>query len=289
MAKVRFLKESQREFQKHFNSLCNSHSAWQVWSDFVVMSAIAIQNSVDAFGKMYELRENRYIQIISKYSSDEQKVFPTLFAIVVNALEENPDQDFLGELFMALELSSAFHGQFFTPYSLCKLMAEMQMSDIEHYMERNEYITVNDPACGAGALLVAARNQVGNKKYDWSTRMFVVAQDIDETAGLMCYIQLSLLGCAGYVCIADTICNPLVADKTLLSPILKEGQQIYYTPAFYLDIWQLRKIRELRPDAEQNATKIIEETPSHSEIPNVEEPHYDIKLIEADAGQFSLF
>ena len=29
--------------------------------------------------------------------------------------------------------------------------------------------------------------------------MLFVAQDIDLTVGLMCYIQLSFLGCAGYV------------------------------------------------------------------------------------------
>ena len=38
-----------------------------------------------------------------------------MLAEVVADLEHNPDQDFLGELFMALDLGNEWAGQFFTP------------------------------------------------------------------------------------------------------------------------------------------------------------------------------
>ena len=41
----RFLKESQTEFSKLFSKLCNTHSSWQVWADFVLMSATVISNA----------------------------------------------------------------------------------------------------------------------------------------------------------------------------------------------------------------------------------------------------
>jgi hypothetical protein len=42
-----------------------------------------------------------------------------------------PPYDFLGELIMELELSSHWKSQFFTPYTLCELMARMT-ADTEH-------------------------------------------------------------------------------------------------------------------------------------------------------------
>lgn len=42
---VRFRKDSQTEFVKKFSSLCSSKSSWEVWADFIAMSAIAIANA----------------------------------------------------------------------------------------------------------------------------------------------------------------------------------------------------------------------------------------------------
>lgn len=56
----------------------------------------------------------------------------------------------------------------------------------------------------------------------------------------MCYIQLSLLGCAGYICVGNTITNPLTG--TVLFPRENEGQEMWYMPMFHSDIWQWRKI-----------------------------------------------
>ena len=101
MAKtVRFLKDSQKEFQKVFQDLCYSRSSWQVWSDFIYMAAAALSNAVDQTGPLHDERERRYLSTIRQYSPKHQELFPRLFAIVVDALERNPKQDFLGELFM---------------------------------------------------------------------------------------------------------------------------------------------------------------------------------------------
>ncbi len=52
--------------------------------------------------------------------SEEWTNLAKCFAIVVEALERNPEQDFLGELYMELELGNHWKGQFFTPYCVCK-------------------------------------------------------------------------------------------------------------------------------------------------------------------------
>ena len=39
---VHFRKRSQAEFARQFTNLCNTKSSWEVWADFVTMSATAI-------------------------------------------------------------------------------------------------------------------------------------------------------------------------------------------------------------------------------------------------------
>ena len=95
-----------------------------------------------------------------------------------------------------------------------------------------------DPACGAGALLIAARNEFMLKGIGYRQALYV-CQDIDHVAGLMCYIQLSLLGCAGYVVIADSICDPLTGASLLL-PQIKPSQDFWFMLMFYDEVWQDR-------------------------------------------------
>ena len=61
------------------------------------------------------------------------------FAIVVEALERNPDQDFLGRLYMSLELGNHWKGQFFTPYDVCRCMAEITIQDNIQNLQKDVY------------------------------------------------------------------------------------------------------------------------------------------------------
>lgn len=283
MAKViRHLREEQREFQRVFSGLCDSKSSWQVWADFIECAAISISNSVDRDSRDSAEREARYMRIMGTYREAERRVFGQLFTIMAEALELDPDQDFLGEMFMALELGNHWKGQFFTPYNVCRMMAKMQITTADALISSRGWAGVNDPACGAGALLIAARNEFAEKGIGYRQTLFV-AQDIDHVAGLMCYIQLSLLGCAGYVVIANTLTNPLVgAGPSPLLPIIQPDQDVWFTPMFYDEVWQERirweymtstvKLLARRP-AEAVATPAVVEGVSTPTADIAEDPH----------------
>lgn len=244
---IRFRKDSQTGFVKLFSELCNSKSSWEVWADFVAMSAIAISNAFDQQGPTHDAREQEYMRMIQRYNKTEQQIFPKLLAATVEALEAEPDQDFLGVLFMGLNLGNHWKGQFFTPYNISRMIAEMQLCGIESRLKKEGWVGINDPCCGAGALLIAARNIMVREKLAPTSALYV-AQDIDRTAALMCYIQLSLLGCAGYVVVADTFRHPLAGygnSPLLISPTPE--QEVWLTPALYDETWcarmQLEKMR----------------------------------------------
>ena len=103
------------------------------------------------------------MRIMGTYREAERRVFGQLFTIMAEALETDPNQDFLGEMFMALELGNHWKGQFFTPYNVCRMMAKMQITTADALISGRGWVGVNDPACGAGALLIAARNEFAEK------------------------------------------------------------------------------------------------------------------------------
>jgi len=170
---------------------------------------------------------------IKKYEHDELALFPQLIEGTVDALEENPEQDYLGVLFQSLELSSHWNGQFFTPYNVCKMMAKMQ-GDIKERVTEKGFISVNDPACGAGALLIAFANTARAQGVNYQDHILFVGQDIDHTAAMMCYIQLSLLGSPGYVIVGDTLRHPPTVP-------LPKDYEIWYTPMYCSNVWRWRR------------------------------------------------
>lgn len=241
MAKtIRTNNEYQQRIVKMLNSLAGRYSRWVIWQDFITMSATAICNSVPH--PQREAREKRYLEIAAKYDAKELECFAAMFAEVVRGLEADQEQDFLGGLFMALELGSEWHGQFFTPYHVCEAIAAINVTEkTKTQISAEGWINVNDPACGAGALLVAFANACKNQEINYQQHVLFVAQDIDQLAAMMCYIQLSLLGCAGYVVIENTLTNPAKSyDHRALLPV--DTGNIWYTPMYWSDTWSIREI-----------------------------------------------
>lgn len=239
-----------KKFIKKIEDLSKGKPIWQVWSDMITMIADAIyiagaimHGGIAANDKY--IRE--YDSIKVEYKDDD---VGCIFDMIEKAYEDNPDQDFLGAAYMELGLGNHWTGQFFTPYNVSKMMAQMTLGT--SIPEEKDFISVCDPCCGAGAMLIAAANTFP----DYKERVLFCGQDIDRITGLMCYIQLSMLGCAGYVCIANSLTNPIQGITDLL-PVEKEGQEYWYTPAFKAGIWADR-IRKNMLEIEETTCETIQ-------------------------------
>lgn len=225
------------EFSKLIQSMTGTHQLWEIWADFVTMAACAISNSVDDFHR--DAREELYLKTAGKYERDEIEKMVKLLGFLTLGLEEDPEQDFLGEMYMQLDLGSHWHGQFFTPYNVSSMMAKVGI-DREKLLKELEFGTTsfNDCACGGGAMLIAAANHarkmLDGTPFNWQEKCLFVGQDLDGIAAKMCYIQLSLLGCAGYVKIGDTLRNPVASGD--------DDSDYWYTPMYFSDVWVNRRI-----------------------------------------------
>ncbi len=222
------------QFKKKLEKLCSCRNTHDVWNDLMTACACAISNSFDA--EHFEMREKEFMEAEKRLGGQEDAA--ELFALLMEEIARNPKQDLLGSLYTEYGLIKEIKGQFFTPYHVANLMAKITATSRKN--NSSGYETVTDIACGSGVMLVAAFNacseQGGNPKED----LFFVGQDLDSVAAKMCYIQLSLLGAAGYVCVSNSLTNPITGIDVLL-PIEQPGQDIWYTPAYNSGIWVSRR------------------------------------------------
>lgn len=235
----------QKEFVKLFDSLTGAYNRHQIWQDMILMSATAIANSIQT--AHFEAREQTYLNTIGKYDEKQRMKFAELLGMLIQIIDDSVNAghygDFLGELFMMMGLGNDAGGQFFTPYHVCQLMAGMaDIDQIREEIEREGYINVNEPACGAGATLIAFAERLQTKGINYQETVLFTAQDIDYTTALMCYIQLSLIGCAGYVRIGDTLTDPDTANPMFGG----DDATVWKTPMYFSELWNVRRLTRAR-------------------------------------------
>ena len=226
MAKKKMdIEEPSKKFNDTFRSICGRHTGYDVWRDYVVTFVCLISMSVTP--EHFDVRKERYEKIRQKYNEREQKLMDELYGITLEVIAVNPDQDFLGATFMSLGYGNKQTGQYFTPYPVSKMMA-MINGDPETEIADKGYVTVSDPCCGSGGLLVAYANRLRLKHQDIGPVALFHAQDIDYTAAMMAYIQLSLNDCAGYVKVGNSLTDPVVD---------MESESTWVTPMMYHPVW----------------------------------------------------
>lgn len=180
-------------------------------SDIFECGAIAISNKVDL--AQFDKREARYLEIIRSYRPDEQKaiadIFGMIFALLSSMTYSNGGfDDYLGKLFMELNLGNKSNSQFFTPYYISKMCAKMTLDEnlIREKSRSGGILTLNEPCCGAGGMVLAAMDVLYNDcKFNYARNCLVVCEDIDLRCVHMCYLQLSLAGVPAIIRHANTL------------------------------------------------------------------------------------
>lgn len=181
----------------------------ELLSDVFQCGAIAISNKFDK--RQAKKREETYLSIIKKYDKDTQQLITEIFAEISVLLLSQIDigfDDYLGELYMLSETSNSKAGQFFTPYHVSKACAEACIDEktVNEYIEKDKIIKLNEPACGAGGMIIAAIDILYNRyRLNYSRNLFVECSDIDQRCVHMTYLQLSLIGVPAIVYQRDTL------------------------------------------------------------------------------------
>ena len=196
-----------KELLEMFNKINKKYDQYSLFEHLVEMMAISLSNRVDL--KQYDVREKRYLDIVKQYDRPTLNVMVEIFGKLTIALTDQPC-DYLGNLFMDLGFGHSGNGQYFTPFHIAKLMADINMGDkdsLEATIAKKGRVSIMEPTCGGGQLLIAAYSSFEEKGINPMETMEVYAKDISRICVLMCYTQLSLLGVPGVVVRGNGLTN----------------------------------------------------------------------------------
>ena len=224
------------EIMKRIKSAVYRVDTHQLISDVFECGAIAISNQVDLLQR--DEREERYKQIMEKYQPKEREliaeIFGMIFALLSSVVYDNGRfDDYLGELFMRCNQGNSNAGQYFTPYHVSSCMEKMSIgSEVIAKAERNEVLTVNDPCCGGGGLLIATLDVLKNEyNINYAYNCFIEAGDIDIRCVHMTYLQLSLAGVPA-----------IIKHQNALT---RELWSVWRTPAYVFQYLRFQKYENL--------------------------------------------
>ena len=201
------------------DEVAGNYSRYEIFSDFIKASALAMSNACTVIqDKVWLDREQEWQAIANKHGDKVMHKFSMMLAILALELEQNMS-DVLGQVYMEGEMGSKQTGQFFTPFHISKLVAQIAMK----HVERGEKYVINEPSCGGGGMIIATAVALRDAGIDYQMVMDVYAQDLDWKSVYMCYLQLSLLGIRATCMQGDTLSGTVVDKAHRLDTPRKAG------------------------------------------------------------------
>ncbi len=202
---------------KQFNSLFfefqYKHNLSQVFDDLLTLIICSMGRGT---------QEKLYFETIKRYDNKEIENFYRLFAelmmIYNKDLASEDWSDPLGTYyeFLASNYKKSAFGQFFTPKTICDLMAQITITPKEWGK------TISEPCCGSGRMILAS-NQAAEGNY-------YVCQDLDPICCKMTAINLCFHKIRGEVhCM-----NSLLNEKPRFSLAINYEFWKHNTPVIYL-------------------------------------------------------
>jgi type I restriction-modification system DNA methylase subunit len=216
-----------KEFLNIFEPLGRVYGWHSVFADFAEITSCAVhqmpyhiqlvKKDID-----FERVEEQYMAVVNKYKKEELDIICKLYAVTVQELNIKP-YDFLGAVYQRLNINNKQNGEFFTPPHISELMARVALNDIGGLIDKKGLISICEPSCGAGVMLIEAVNVIQELNYDPRKVMCFQATDINRICFNMCYIQMSQLGIAGEVIHGNTITGEIWESR------ITPQERVYYT------------------------------------------------------------
>ena len=169
-------------------------AAVTVFADFCRMAACALA---------LQTREEEYLEVAGRYSKEELELLSKALALLVTEMERSPFEDLLGSFYLevASKATQDARGEFYTPRPVSQAIARMPF-DAERVKEENRPITLCEPACGAGGMVLALAELLAPSHVQL---LRVTCWDLNPVAADMCYVNTTLWGIPAEVVWGDTL------------------------------------------------------------------------------------
>jgi hypothetical protein len=221
-----------KQFIKVFNDLARHRERHDVLADFLEMAFCAIRKKTLPPGSDADAIEARYMAVVGRNTKEDVRAMPELLGITALAMQEG-GCDFLGQIVVELELPNQHMGQFFTPYDVSRMMAEMTFDTVDEIIAEQGFVTVQEPACGAGGMIIAAADVLAARGFDIGCQLYMDATDISPMCFRMSYLQASLRGIPAIIRRGNTLSREMF-EQAVTPAFLP----FYATHREAFDAWQ---------------------------------------------------
>jgi hypothetical protein len=184
------------DFAKALAALSRAHSTDVNFRNFVEAAYCACAKRTAGSPEAADALEARYMAVVGGYGDEKQQVMNAmsrLFGQLTLAVYDYSG-DFLGETFMMEDVCfrNRAKGQFFTPYTVSSMMARMQITRdvIEAVVAQKRPLTICDPACGAGGMIIAAAEAIRSEGFEPHQVMLATLTDVDPLCMKMAFLQM---------------------------------------------------------------------------------------------------
>ena len=195
-----------KQFVKYLSEVSDNHGIKQeerldAFCDFIIRLFSTDSYKPEGFKPDVATPENNdYIALVSLWSG-----------MVSDEMDKGRFFDLFGQLYeqmFLLKSKASAKGQFFTPDSLCRLMADITDADVEEKVSKRGFVMVNDPACGSARTLLAHFMAKTRKDHALAGRYFYEAADIDLPTCKMAACNMMIHGMQGKVVCQDQLSLP---------------------------------------------------------------------------------
>ncbi len=179
-------------FAKEISLVTNRFDLTDIFSDFLEITICCL-----SMGE----KEDHYFKIIKPYKKAELEQFAKALAALNMEMDNRGEglYDVLGPYFTEF-ITRGHNGQYFTPQSVCELMAQMTGEEMSFVPKR-----ILDPTCGSGTMLIA-KAKAERKLKKMNINQYFGA-DIDRRCAMMTAINFCLNGILGEVAWMDSLSN----------------------------------------------------------------------------------
>ena len=136
-----------------------------------------------------QTREAEYMDEVKRWKKEEVETFAKAFGELIVEMDDDPFVDKLGNYFLENHgvKGKQRGGEFYTPHHVAEFIGQINGGELP----ATGIITVGEPACGAGVLILGFAKSIPRNDV---LRLRVRANDVNLDACNMCYVNTSLNG-----------------------------------------------------------------------------------------------
>lgn len=212
-----------KDFIKKLDMVSDNHNVpkemrLEKFCDFIIKFFSTDSYKSGGFSPDIDIEKDKdYLELIAMWAEK-----------VAKDMEQGCTADYMGRLYEQMYLlksKASANGQFFTPESLCDLMARITEKDDA---ELNTTV-VNDCACGSGRTLLAHFMKVTNEDRANAGRYYYDAADIDLFTCKMCACNMMIHGMQGKVVCQDQLLLPTPTAIFYINEVRYPFPTTYYS------------------------------------------------------------